>query len=144
MTERFPWLPSMNVGIRSVDDDHRRMLALMTVLVGHVESANVAEAHDTAIAFLAEMDKHFASEEALMRKHSYPEADDHFARHTASRELAFLILEYTKEHDTICRAGILLQELSGNFFRNLLQEDGVLAEWLLMRGIREWTYSERD
>lgn len=137
MAGQLPWLPSMNVGIRSVDDDHRRLFTLMTALVGHVEAVNVADAHAAATAFLAEMDRHFASEEALMRRHFYPETESHVARHAMSRAMAIRIVEYAKDIDTIGRAGPLMQEMSGSFFRNLLQEDGALAEWLLTRGIQE-------
>lgn len=136
MTGQLPWLPSMNVGIATVDDDHRRLLGLITALSGHVEAVNVADAHASATILLAELDRHFASEEALMRQHHYPEAESHVARHAASRVMALRVVEYAKSADTIGRAGPLVQELCGSFFRNLLQEDGALAEWLLMRGMR--------
>lgn len=137
MAGQLPWLSSMNVGIRSIDDDHRLLLSLMTALSGHVEAAKVADAREYARVFLAEMDRHFAAEEALMRRHLYPGADNHIARHAASLVTAQRIMEYANDAGTINRANSLLQELSASFFRNLLQEDGALAEWLLMHGVRE-------
>lgn len=89
---------------------------LMTALSGHVEAVNVADAHVAATAFLDELDRHFASEEKLMRQHLYPETASHSARHAASRAMAMQILEYAKSAEKIGRAGPLVQEIEWKLF----------------------------
>lgn len=137
MVGELPWLPSMNVGIAAIDDDHRRLLGLMTELAGHVEAFDANRAGPAAATFLAAVDRHFALEESLMRAHGYPETERHLACHAATREVVARIGEAARTRHSVAHAATLLQELGGSYFSNLLREDGALANWMRACGVAE-------
>lgn len=135
MSGVLPWLGSLDVGIAEMDGCHHHILGLLAELTDQVEAADVPRARVTAQAFLAAMDQHFAGEERMMRTHHYPHIEGHLARHADSRALVVRIRDASQMPQTIGHAAVLVQDLSGSYFRDLLQEDGILADWLLVRGL---------
>lgn len=135
MTERMPWLSSMDVGVERIDRDHRLLYALMTDLIDQVELHDVARATATVAQFIAVMDGHFAAEDRVMRDHAYPLADAHMACHARAQVLVGTIAEAVRAPGTIARAVPLLQDLGSTYFRDLLQQDTLLATWMVERGI---------
>lgn len=79
---QLQWTPEMSVGVASLDDDHKFMLALLNDLE---EGIAAGGAHETVTAVLDALldytDYHFEREEAMMRAAGYPDVDTHAHTH---------------------------------------------------------------
>ena len=72
------WNDNYSVNIREIDDQHKRLLALVgnlhtAMLQGQGKQA-LGKILDGVVAYAA---SHFAAEERLMKAHGYPEFDEH-------------------------------------------------------------------
>lgn len=79
---RIEWHPRYETGIAAVDDDHRRLVALIndldSVLEGGGDLRRAGEAIDALIDYA---DYHFAREETLMVDRGYGGAAEHALAH---------------------------------------------------------------
>jgi len=74
------WREEYSVGIREIDAEHREMLARVAELARHVGHAS--DALEPALNDVADfVSAHFATEENLMRRYSYPFMDEHHRQH---------------------------------------------------------------
>ncbi|MFZ5453027.1 MAG: bacteriohemerythrin [Thermodesulfobacteriota bacterium] len=72
------WNDSYSVNIREIDDQHKRLLALVgnlhaAMMQGQGKQA-LGKILDGVVAYAA---SHFATEERLMKTHGYPEYEEH-------------------------------------------------------------------
>lgn len=125
---RLPWMDSMNIGIAPLDDAHRDMFYLMGDLSEAVHAHAVGPALSMAVDFLRRLDVHFHFENEMMARLGFPGADAHRAKHDATRAQV-ASLEQALRDDNISRASWLLGELESRYFRELLNEDMVLARY---------------
>ncbi len=78
---KFDWLESFEVGFKAIDDDHRKMLAIMKQ-VGDAGEAAKFEHCATLLDELVGLSKaHFEREEALLEEIRYPGAALHKSYH---------------------------------------------------------------
>lgn len=75
----YEWTTALSVGEADIDDDHREMFRLLHAL----EDADLSENGLTDIIRRLESyaEHHFAREEALMRRHAYPDIEAHISLH---------------------------------------------------------------
>lgn len=78
----FTWDSSLSVNIEVIDDQHKKLLALINELS---EATLQGRAHQVVGVVIAELvtytDNHFALEEQLMREHGYPGLAMHKLEH---------------------------------------------------------------
>lgn len=78
---KFDWLESFEIGFKSIDDDHRKMLAIMK----QVGDAGAAAEFERCAELLDELfvfsKAHFEREEALLDEIGYPAAALHKSYH---------------------------------------------------------------
>lgn len=96
------WNDALLVGNRMMDDDHRRLVALINeVAECVVASANAATVCDAIARLIDATEEHFAREEAIMRETGDPNAIVHARDHgvllTQVKILATLIGDGTLE-----------------------------------------------
>ncbi|MBB4287552.1 bacteriohemerythrin [Roseospira goensis] len=76
------WTPAMSVGVEALDEDHRRLIALLNQLdaVARGEPADLT-AGEIVHELVRYTEYHFAREERLMRLSRYPDTAHHVAIH---------------------------------------------------------------
>ena len=95
--EKFDWLESFELGITEVDEDHRRMLAIMR----QIEQAADSESFDRCKELLDELLSftvaHFRREEKMLEEFGYPNVEIHKKYHTE-------LLARAKAVKSVCEA----------------------------------------
>ena len=80
------WKEEYAIGVSEIDTQHRELLSRMAQLVEAILGGEPAAARQ-ALSFLADyVLSHFKTEEALMRQHHYPFADEHIRQHLTFTE----------------------------------------------------------
>ena len=78
------WNEGMSVGIKAIDDDHKRLLATINRLYKAIDSdANESELENIFSDLEKYVVEHFGREEALMKKCHYQDFDAHVQQHKA-------------------------------------------------------------
>jgi hemerythrin len=79
MTQRkITWKSEYDVGVPAIDDQHKRLFGLLDNLARPDQEIRHADLILELGRYIAD---HFAYEEQLMRKHSYPRQVEHVAQH---------------------------------------------------------------
>ena len=95
----YPWDESYSIGIPSVDEEHKKLLAMVNRFLKALhtkdEKKTIALTFDNLIEYTEE---HFANEEVLMAKHKYPGLKEHKKEH---KELAMQVVEMNKDKEYI-------------------------------------------
>jgi len=90
------WLEEYSVGIEAIDNDHKKLLNLINHLQAavhyHTDKAFEKEALDELIDYTR---FHFEREEELMKKHDFPEFEEHKRQHAEMvKEVEAFVAEY--------------------------------------------------
>lgn len=130
------WKDEYSVGIKSIDDDHRKLLSLINNLQTaiHYHTGDVFEKQ--ALNELVDYTKyHFTREEDLLRQADYPDFDAHKAEHTRmiNKVEDFLDAYNQRGHDA-------LQDIA-DFLKNWLIEhingtDKAYSHHLISKGTK--------
>ena len=93
----FEWKDDYSVNIAAMDEQHKKLVALLNDLDLAVESGKDEEALTTTFDGLMDyVLTHFKSEEELMKKYDYPHIEDHRQAHIG---LTLKVVELKKNHD---------------------------------------------
>jgi len=72
------WEPSLSVGDKTIDEQHKRLLSTINDLLEGMASGEVKEKVEEVVKFLDKYIKeHLSFEEKFMQEHGYPEFDLH-------------------------------------------------------------------
>jgi len=78
------WRDDLSVGIRSIDDDHKKLLGLINNLQTAIYYPTGEAFERQALEELLDYTKyHFEREEQLMAEHDYPDFEEHREQHRA-------------------------------------------------------------
>ena len=76
------WTQDLEIGIKSIDDQHRQLINIINELHLAVEQN---KGNETIIHMIDKLhqyaDSHFRDEEAILEKHEYPDLEDHVLEH---------------------------------------------------------------
>lgn len=79
---KFKWTPSMSVNDTTIDEQHKRLLNQLNVLLRVVFERKNKEIIREAVAFLSEyIESHLRYEEDYLAEHSYPRLQEHKEAH---------------------------------------------------------------
>jgi hemerythrin len=84
---RIFWQESMSLGVAALDDDHRRLVALLDGVCVALQGRNLPAAGDAITEFIEAMALHFASEERLIDQFGGDHDDHHRAGHADTARL---------------------------------------------------------
>jgi hemerythrin len=74
----FEWRDSYRTGIDKIDRQHRKMVDYLNELYDAMKAGKGRDALEQVFQGLIDYTgNHFATEESLMRRHGYPDYDDH-------------------------------------------------------------------
>lgn len=84
--QRAVWDGSLAVGVHSIDEQHKRMVAMINEVVDHIQQGKPG----TDLVYLVKklfqyVEEHFATEEKYMAEHGFPGAGTHTAEHKSFR-----------------------------------------------------------
>lgn len=119
------WTDSLAVGIRSIDEQHRRFLALVNQLSDAAqESGGQCPPGDLLARLTAFADEHFHVEEGYMQAFGYPDLAAHQEDHEAFRAAV-------RGFGEACAGtGEILEFLQGWLARHLLEMDVRMGRFL--------------
>jgi hemerythrin-like metal-binding protein len=84
------WSKLFSVGVQEIDEQHRMIVQMLNHLYATAAAADEPDIRRDILAQLVQYVKlHFATEEALMRRHGYPETAAHIAQHQALTQRVF-------------------------------------------------------
>ncbi len=118
------WKESYQLGIDSIDAQHRKLMEKAGELVAEIEGAQRPEVYKATIAFLETyVLHHFQEEEAYIEALGYPEAEEHKKQH---RELAQVVEKYKQELEKAQYDYHVVKKLAG-----------MLGTWLIYHVVHE-------
>jgi len=95
------WKDEYNVGIDSIDQQHRKLVNLINQLQTAVDYSTGEEFEREALDELVDYTKtHFGYEEGMMEKYGYPDFEPHKAQHRKMiAKVEEVLAEYEQDHD---------------------------------------------
>lgn len=110
------WNDRLSVGIASIDKEHQKLVGLLNEFYDAVQGGKGKESLANVLAALIDYTKkHFANEENLFAKTSYPEAAAHKKAHD---DLTRQVLEIQEKYTQGAKATLPTETL--NFLKNWL------------------------
>jgi hemerythrin-like metal-binding protein len=80
--KKINWLPKYSVGVKIMDEQHKKLILMLNRLIG---AENIATDSEVISELITQMitygQEHFKTEENLMAKFGYPQLDQHYQSH---------------------------------------------------------------
>lgn len=112
----MPWNDKFLVGVSTVDDDHKKLVAMLNNLYDAMQAGKGKDAMGQILDELVEYTKfHFGREETYFKEHGYPDTDKHLEEHAA---LAKQVLDVQAKYKAGATATLNMEVM--NFLRNWL------------------------
>lgn len=124
------WEDRFSIGIESMDEQHRKLLALINEVYDAMKEGKGKEKSGAVLRSLFEYtETHFASEESFLQKQGYPELQTHIEKH---RSMTRKVLEYkaSYEHGSVTIAFELLKFLKGWLVKHIMETDKHYADYV--------------
>lgn len=130
----FIWDKNWEIGISSIDQQHRELVDIINKLGEAMKERKAAEVVSTVVAELtAYTRKHFTFEESLMHKYKYPDLDAHKPYHT--KFIAKLVEFQEKIDSGNIAIGVQMYNFLGDWLRNHIRgTDTKYAEVIKAKG----------
>lgn len=85
--EQITWTEEFSVGVARLDDQHKRLIAMVNRLLASPEARADSETISDLLGNMTSYAReHFQTEEELMRQHGYPQLEEQIAQHRAFRK----------------------------------------------------------
>ncbi|MBF0110186.1 MAG: bacteriohemerythrin [Magnetococcales bacterium] len=111
----FPWNDNLSVGIREMDKQHKRLVELINLLAGKIQSGRAEEGVKLVLPEIREYTLfHFNQEEELFTSAGYPDAASHKDKHKKVIERVVAFIEQVDKGDLSVANALL------GFLRNWL------------------------
>lgn len=126
---RMPWLTSLTLGIGGFDDDHRHMFDLLNEMNASIAVGNLSGIRALFDELQRVSVEHFRHEEEIMGRIGYPRAAAHMAEHARARQ-ALQALHGEVACGRLSRMAEILTDYAAHYFRGVLKDDALLAQFL--------------
>ncbi len=127
---QFEWKVAFRVGDPMVDEQHKKLFALLGALHQGIHSCDSRERVQTTLAeLLAYTRYHFSAEEALMQKANYPEFLAHKALHDALLAKVVAMQEEAAKSDSDMGVALLVF-LNDWLVKHVLESDKAIGRFL--------------
>jgi hemerythrin len=129
------WTNDLSVNIRAIDDEHKKLIAMVNELHSAMGSGKGKEAMGKVLAGLVEYTKtHFATEERLMEKHAYAGYLNHKAQHDALTKQVVDLNAKFQEGKTMVTVEVM-NFLKDWLAKHILESDKKYSPFLNSKGI---------
>ena len=130
------WKEEYSVGIKSIDEQHKRLLNLINQLQTAIDYSTGDQFEREALGELVDYTKtHFSYEEGLMRDNDYPDFEPHKAQHVAMfKKVEEVLAEYEKDHDTAMSNAV--EYLKQWLINHINGTDKQYSSYLIGKGVK--------
>ena len=136
MNATFRWTEKYSVNIAALDNQHKRLFAIINELNQALANGEGKAATDSVLWKLVDYAKaHFAAEEALLAEYKFPETASHRAEHDSFTQS----IAKFREDDRAGKPGVpvsLMLFLQDWLKEHILVNDKAYASFLNARGVR--------
>ena len=131
------WKDSLSVGIKEIDDEHRELVNMVNDLHSAMSTGKGKDALGGVLDRLIDYTvSHFAHEEELMRKYSYPDSFKHTNEHRKLTKTAVDVQTKFKSGQTI-GLSIEVMDFLRNWLTTHIQEvDNRFGAFLKTKGLK--------
>lgn len=130
------WKDSYSVGIKTLDEDHKKLLSLINNLHSAVHYYTGEEFERAALNELIDYTKfHFAKEEELMKKHEFPEYESHKREHEQMAAKAQKMVE-RYENDALGAMEEISTFLRDWLINHINDTDQKYSDFLISKGVQ--------
>jgi hemerythrin-like metal-binding protein len=133
MADCIPWFDYYNIGIESIDEQHRELFRMFNRVCDAVWDGQGRESVQDFLNFLAEYAQtHFSNEEFLMQRNSFPGYETHKLAHDALvAEVSAFLAKYATEDIAsahVVKVITALGEWTRNHIRSVDRELGAFLK----------------
>lgn len=127
----FKWTNALSVGDEEIDHDHQELFAL----VDELADADLSDSF--LLGLIGRLEKyteyHFAREEEYMKKHDFPDLEDHLEKHHMFVEwLKTVEMTYRRAAESPFQIGDLVNDYLGNWLtEHIMVEDMKYRDFVL-------------
>ena len=130
------WNDALSVGVKALDDDHKKLVDMINELLDGILKNRRHEALNKVLDNLIQYTRlHFAREESLFARTSYPAAAEHIQQHRALIQQVADLQARLKEGDTSLLSLDLMKFLKDWLTRHIMNEDKQYSSHLKAYGI---------
>ncbi len=128
--EKITWDKSFSIGVRKLDEQHRRIINVINLLFLDPDKGVRSEAISEALIRLKKYaEEHFRTEEDLMEAHGYPDLAAHREEHAAYMErVADFCIDTMKDRPEVPEELVLY--VRGWLVDHILKEDMKFSTFL--------------
>ena len=134
--EKIDWNPSFSVGVKLLDEQHKRIVDMSNLLISDreatVRSETISELLDRLTKYATE---HFRAEEQLLEEYGYPDLVRQKAEHKAYRIKIVALCQATVSHEDSVPAE-LLKFMRDWWINHILETDMKYRSFLTERGVK--------
>ena len=134
--ERIDWNPSFSVGVKLLDEQHKRIVDTINLLISDpgatVRSEVISELLDRLTKYASD---HFRTEEQLLEEYAYPDLARQKEEHKAYRIKVVTLCQATIAHENSVPAD-LLTFISNWWVTHILKTDMMYRPLLTERGVK--------
>jgi hemerythrin len=117
------WSDKYSLNVAEIDEQHKKLVTLINEMYDAMQAGKGREMMGTVIAeFVAYTEYHFEAEERLLRRHEYPEYDEHKEMHDDLARKAHSLKQAFDEGNTPTAIEVMLL-LTNWLNMHILEED---------------------
>jgi hemerythrin len=130
MSEQLIWRPSWELGIESIDADHREMVRLINRLSDPADPASLS---NRLLDLISHLRRHFRDEEVFLESIRYPQAMEHAREHHVQLAELVVLRRIVGDSNASALDPAELRGIKDWFFNHVIAEDRRFAAFY--RGI---------
>jgi hemerythrin len=130
MTEKYPWKKEYDIGIEEINNQHKKMLAIINRLYNENEKPDISNEFISSIITELEeyADYHFSTEEYNFMKYDYKGAKQHILIHRQFKRKISMFKEEFERNNNILNE--LIDFTKNWLIHHILHEDMKYAPYL--------------
>ena len=137
MSDLITWTPSMSVGVSVLDEDHKRIMALINDLHKAIKEGEGKDAlGDIFHGLHVYINLHFETEEAILKQASYTGTHDQELAHIKMKERTQEIRRQFRDDPSAVHPTELLVFLRDWWVDHIMNSDMKYADHLRAKGVR--------
>jgi hemerythrin len=127
----FTWLDSMTVGDNTIDEQHKRLISILSEFIDACKSNKGIDELEKSLDFLVDYTvTHFSAEEAIQLKCNYPGYPEHKKIHEEFKaKVAGIVEDFKKEGPTFKMVGTFNFEVGVWVMDHIAKEDKKIGIW---------------
>lgn len=134
--EKIMWGEDFSVGVRDLDEQHKRIVAVVNTLIGMIDTKVESEViSDTLTKMTQYASDHFKAEEQYMLDYGYPEYLSQKKQHQEFKKKTVDFCVGTMVHKATVPAEIFMY-LKSWWTNHILQEDMKYKEFFHAKGLK--------